>query len=124
MTEDPWILPWLVPVMRMVGKAPYRHNLREEELLDILRTAGFEVTEGLNQRGMVPRLFTVARKPYGRVTGLFLHKIRCAPVGGNGNPEYAVLSIALQASVDQFFTAARSGDDDAIMAAIGALKVP
>ena len=57
------ILPWIIPVMRLVGKAPYVRNLGEAELLDMLKTVGFSVEETLVQPGMVPRLFTVARKP-------------------------------------------------------------
>jgi len=58
-----WILPWIIPVMRLVGKAPYVRNLGEAELLDMLKTVGFSVKETLVQPGMVPRLFTVAHKP-------------------------------------------------------------
>lgn len=61
--DGAWFLPWIIPVMRAVGKAPYVRNLGETELLDLLRGAGFEVTEKLVQDGMVPRMFTVAVKP-------------------------------------------------------------
>jgi hypothetical protein len=46
------------------------------------------------------------------------------PAGAINSPEFAALSVALQTSVDQFVAAARSGDDAALLGAIGALKVP
>jgi hypothetical protein len=46
------------------------------------------------------------------------------PANAKDNAEYAILSAALQASVDQLVTAARAGDEAAIKAAVGALKVP
>jgi ubiquinone/menaquinone biosynthesis C-methylase UbiE len=58
-----WILPWIIPIMRAIGKAPYVRGLGEKEFLDLLKTAGFQVTEKLTQGGMVPRIFTVALKP-------------------------------------------------------------
>lgn len=62
--EGPRILPWIViPVMRAIGKAPYVRNLGAPDVLDLLRNAGFSVTETLVQKGMVPRMFTVASKP-------------------------------------------------------------
>jgi len=50
--------------------------------------------------------------------------LQAAPAGAEGSGEYAALSKALQASVDQFLAAARSGDDAALKAAVGGLKVP
>ena len=41
-----------------------------------------------------------------------------------GNADYTSLSAAMQASVDALVTAARAGDDAAIKAAVGGLKVP
>jgi hypothetical protein len=46
------------------------------------------------------------------------------PTNAEGNADYASLSAAMQASVDQLLTAARAGDDAAIKAAVGGLKVP
>ena len=46
------------------------------------------------------------------------------PAKAEGDADYAVLSGAMQASVDQLLAAARAGDDAAIKAAIGGLKVP
>lgn len=46
------------------------------------------------------------------------------PPGASDSPDYAALSAAMQASVDQLVTAARSGDDAGIKAAVGGLKVP
>ena len=46
------------------------------------------------------------------------------PASANGNADYGALSAAMQASVDQFVTAARAGDDSALKAAVGGLKVP
>lgn len=46
------------------------------------------------------------------------------PASAAGNPDFAPLAAALQTSVDNLLAAARSGDDAALLAAIGALKVP
>ncbi|MFM7445641.1 MAG: hypothetical protein ACKO2N_17320 [Tabrizicola sp.] len=46
------------------------------------------------------------------------------PANAAGDADYAALSGAMQASVDQLLTAARAGDDAAIRAAVGGLKVP
>lgn len=61
--DGAWFLPWIIPVMRAIGKAPFVRNLSEKELLQLHRDAGFEITETLTQKGMAPRMFTVARKP-------------------------------------------------------------
>jgi len=53
----------LVPVMRLIGKAPYVRFLTERELRDMFKQAGFEMGETLMQSGTVPRLFSVAKKP-------------------------------------------------------------
>ena len=58
-----WVLPWVIPVMRLIGKAPFVRSLGEVELLVMLKNAGFLVAEKLTQDGMVPRMFTVAIKP-------------------------------------------------------------
>ena len=49
--------------MRAVGKAPYVVWLSEKQFLGQITAACFEIVETLLQRGMAPRLFTVARKP-------------------------------------------------------------
>jgi len=46
------------------------------------------------------------------------------PAAAIESPEFASLVASLQTSVDQFVAATRSGDDVALQAAIGALKVP
>jgi hypothetical protein len=46
------------------------------------------------------------------------------PAGADGESDYATLSAAMQASVDALLTAARAGDEAAIKAAVGGLKVP
>jgi hypothetical protein len=46
------------------------------------------------------------------------------PAMAEGNADYAALSAAMQASVDQLVAAARAGDETAIKAAVGGLKVP
>lgn len=61
--DGAFFLPWIIPVMRAIGKAPFVRNLSEAELLQLLRNAGFEITETLTQKGLAPRMFTVARKP-------------------------------------------------------------
>lgn len=53
----------MVPVMRLIGKAPYVRFLDEPDLRDMFKQAGFEVGETLLQSGSVPRLFSVATKP-------------------------------------------------------------
>jgi len=60
--DGAWYLRWIITPMQAIGKAPYVRSLGEAELLDLLRNAGFTVTEHLVQGGMVPRLFTVASK--------------------------------------------------------------
>jgi len=61
--DGAWFLPLIIPVMRAVGKAPFVRSLSEAKLIDLLRNAGFEVAESLLQKGIAPRLFTVAYKP-------------------------------------------------------------
>jgi len=61
--DGAWFLPWIIPPMRMIGKAPHVRVLGRAELLGLLEKAGFTVTETLLQEGMAPRLFTVATKP-------------------------------------------------------------
>lgn len=46
------------------------------------------------------------------------------PAGAAADSDYTALSAAMQASVDQFLAAARTGDDAAIKTAVGGLKVP
>lgn len=58
-----WVLPWIGPVLRLFGKAPYVRNLKEAEFIEMMKTVGFEITDTLVQDGTVPRLFSVARKP-------------------------------------------------------------
>jgi ubiquinone/menaquinone biosynthesis C-methylase UbiE len=63
MKDGAWILSLVIPVMQMIGKAPFVGNLHETDLTKLLNNAGFEVTETLIQKGIVPRMFTIARKP-------------------------------------------------------------
>lgn len=60
--DGSWFLPWVIPVMRAIGKAPYVNSFGGNELLDMLRKAGFSVTETLTQDGIAPTMFTVASK--------------------------------------------------------------
>ena len=46
------------------------------------------------------------------------------PAAAIDNAEFAALAAAMQASVDKFVSAARSGDEAALLAAVGGLKVP
>ena len=57
------IVPLMIPVMRLFGKAPFVLSMTGETLMAQMKDAGFEVTETVRQPGMAPRLFTVARKP-------------------------------------------------------------
>lgn len=61
--DGAWFLRPMIPVMRAIGKAPYVRNLSAEDLLHLMRDAGFEVSETLVQPGIAPRMFTVASKP-------------------------------------------------------------
>lgn len=61
--DGAWFLPWIIPVMRALGKAPFVRSLSEDEMRAAFTWAGFEEVETLNQKGMAPRLFTVHRKP-------------------------------------------------------------
>lgn len=63
LSEGAWFLPWIIPVMRAIGKAPYVRSLKEAELLKLMQNAGFEISETLLQADIAPRIFTVARKP-------------------------------------------------------------
>lgn len=61
--DGAWFIPWIIPVMRAIGKAPYVRSLRQTELTQMITKAGFVLDETSLQDGMAPRLFTVARKP-------------------------------------------------------------
>ena len=61
--DGAWFLPMAISLMRAVGKAPFARLFSGSELRGMLRDAGFEITETLQQDGIAPRLFTVARKP-------------------------------------------------------------
>ena len=61
--DGSWLLPWIIPLMRAIGKAPYVRNLSEAALLNMLEKTGFLVSETMTQGGVVPRMFTIAKKP-------------------------------------------------------------
>lgn len=61
--DGSWFLRPMVSVMRAFGKAPFVNCFSGSELKTYLKEAGFELIETLNQPGMAPREFTVARKP-------------------------------------------------------------
>lgn len=61
--EGKWFLRPMVSVMKAIGKAPFVSFFTGAELKAQLREAGFEVIETLDQPGVAPRAFTVARKP-------------------------------------------------------------
>ncbi len=61
--DGAWFLPWIIPVMRLFGKAPFVRSMTEADFLASLKDAGFEIEESLVQQGIAPRIFTVARKP-------------------------------------------------------------
>lgn len=61
--DGAWFLRPMIPVMRVLGKAPFVRNLSAGELIGLMTATGFEVVEEINQPGIAPRLFTVARKP-------------------------------------------------------------
>jgi len=62
MRDGLWVLPMIVPLMQLIGKAPYVRNLKEQDYMDLLTDAGFVIDEKLIQSGMVPRAFVIARK--------------------------------------------------------------
>lgn len=57
-----WLFGPLIGVMRLIGKAPRVTMLREEELEEILRAAGFELVEADNHSASPPCRFIVARR--------------------------------------------------------------
>jgi len=61
--DGAWFLPPLIPLMRLIGKAPWVRTLSSTDLHQTLTNAGFDIVEQINQPGMVPRLFAVCRKP-------------------------------------------------------------
>lgn len=61
--DGKWFLGLIIPVMRAIGKAPFVRSMSQDELLTALAKTGFDVVETVNQPGIAPRLFTVARKP-------------------------------------------------------------
>ncbi|MDG1068412.1 MAG: class I SAM-dependent methyltransferase [Sulfitobacter sp.] len=58
-----WLIPLIIPLLKAIGKAPYVRKLSAVEMLDLLKETGFVIDEQLTQAGVVPRIFTVARKP-------------------------------------------------------------
>jgi ubiquinone/menaquinone biosynthesis C-methylase UbiE len=58
-----WLIPKIMPLMQFLGKAPSALILSDAQLKAALADAGFELIETLTQTGIVPRIFTVARKP-------------------------------------------------------------
>lgn len=61
--DGAWFLRPIIPLMQLVGKAPYVRVLSAAELQKALTDAGFVIDEEILQPGIAPRLFTVARKP-------------------------------------------------------------
>jgi len=61
--DGAWFLRPMIPVMQFFGKAPFVRNLSAGELKGLLTATGFEITEEIHQKGIAPRLFTVAHKP-------------------------------------------------------------
>ncbi|MFK7874452.1 MAG: class I SAM-dependent methyltransferase [Paracoccaceae bacterium] len=57
-----WVLPWIIPVMRAIGKAPFVRALGQDVLFGMIKDAGFEITETIVQADTAPRAFVVARK--------------------------------------------------------------
>lgn len=60
--DGAWYLRPMISVMQLFGKAPYVRMLGDAELEELLRSAGFVVTEALSQGGMASRLFVVCHK--------------------------------------------------------------
>lgn len=60
--DGAWFLPPMIKLMRLFGKAPFVNSFSSRELAKMLKSAGFEVIEEIEQGGMAPRIFTVARK--------------------------------------------------------------
>lgn len=63
MAASPWYVRWAIPPMQWIGKAPFVCSLSEAELRQMLKQAGFQLTESLVQPGLAPRIFTVATRP-------------------------------------------------------------
>ncbi|MCC1494884.1 bifunctional 2-polyprenyl-6-hydroxyphenol methylase/3-demethylubiquinol 3-O-methyltransferase UbiG [Cognatishimia sp. F0-27] len=60
--EAPWYVRFAIPLMRLVGKAPFVRSFSSEELVTMIEAQGFVIEDRLDQSGMAPRLFVVARK--------------------------------------------------------------
>lgn len=58
-----WFLRPMVKLMKAIGKAPFVSFFTGAELKTQMGEAGFEIIETLDQPGLAPRIFTVARKP-------------------------------------------------------------
>ena len=53
----------ILPVMRLVGKAPHVNAFREDDLLSWIRDAGFDIVDHWQPKGFLKALFVVARRP-------------------------------------------------------------
>ena len=58
-----WLMPKILPLMQFIGKAPSALVLSDPQLKTAFANTGFELIETLTQKGIAPRIFTVARKP-------------------------------------------------------------
>jgi len=53
----------LIPVMRLVGKAPYVRTFKRDALENLIRAVGFEIEHATHFAGAPTSWFVVARKP-------------------------------------------------------------
>lgn len=61
--ETNWFLRGLMlPVLTMLGKAPFVHVMRADAFDDIVSEAGFEIVEAHTYQGMAPTRLIIARK--------------------------------------------------------------
>jgi len=61
--DGKWFIGAALPIMQFFGKAPYCRSLTSNSYRSLLQRAGFETVEEIIQPGLVPRIFTVSRKP-------------------------------------------------------------
>ena len=57
-----WIFRAALPVLRAIGKAPFVSIFGKDALLGRIQNAGFAIEDVLDQEGILPRSFIIARK--------------------------------------------------------------
>ncbi|WP_425041087.1 class I SAM-dependent methyltransferase [Primorskyibacter sp. S187A] len=60
--DGAWFLPWIIPAMRLIGKAPLVRSFSQTDLVAAIEAAGFVIEDTYVQPGTAPRVYTAARK--------------------------------------------------------------